>query len=419
MYKPKQKTPNDYPIIVAIDWADQKHDFRIRRGYEIQTLEISSELKIIQVFFDELIEESNGAPIAIVIEKCRSGLMNLMLKIQELDIYAVHPTMASKFAQTFSPSGAKSDPADAQSLMELYLNHHKRLEKLTHSQTQSCLGRLNVKLRDVINERTRLTNQLTAHLKEYYPSALKIVSGSLYADMILEFLQKYPSPQSVLECHQIGLTKFFNKRSSKKELTRSRVQTLRDSVVVVEGDELDCYVFELLEYCKRITELNRSIKAYEVKVHELYKQNKDYQVVTSFPGAGPKMGPRIMAFFGNNRARFSCVEDALKASEIAPVKIQSGKMCIVRRRFLCDRFTQLTFVEFANNSRKSSLWAQEFYKQKKVKGMSHFCILRALAYKWIRIIFRCWKNQTPYDESVYLKALDKRPNSLFKEMVKS
>ena len=126
-----------------------------------------------------------------------------------------------------------------------------------------------------------------------------------------------------------------------------------------------------------------------------------------------------MAFLGNDRNSFNSVEDALRASEIAPVKIESGKMCIVRRRFLCDRFTQLSFVEFANSSRKSSLWAQEFYIQKKAKGMAHFCILRALAYKWIRIIYRCWKSRTPYDESVYIKALNKRPNSLFSKIAKS
>ena len=29
-------------------------------------------------------------------------------------------------------------------------------------------------------------------------------------------------------------------------------------------------------------------------------------------------------------------------------------------------------------------------------------IVRALALKWIRVIFRCWKNHTPYNETLYL-----------------
>jgi len=31
-----------------------------------------------------------------------------------------------------------------------------------------------------------------------------------------------------------------------------------------------------------------------------------------------------------------------------------------------------------------------------------------LAFKWIRILFRCWQTNTPYDESKYLFALEKR-----------
>jgi len=41
-------------------------------------------------------------------------------------------------------------------------------------------------------------------------------------------------------------------------------------------------------------------------------------------------------------------------------------------------------------------------------------VIRALAFKWIRIVFRCWKSNTPYDESTYLKALKKRGSPLLK-----
>ncbi|MBZ5625437.1 MAG: hypothetical protein LAQ69_43090, partial [Acidobacteriia bacterium] len=38
--------------------------------------------------------------------------------------------------------------------------------------------------------------------------------------------------------------------------------------------------------------------------------------------------------------------------------------------------------------------------------------VRALAYKWIRIIFRCWKDNKPYDEQTYLQSLHKRNSPL-------
>jgi hypothetical protein len=31
-------------------------------------------------------------------------------------------------------------------------------------------------------------------------------------------------------------------------------------------------------------------------------------------------------------------------------------------------------------------------------------VIRVLAFKWIRILFRCWKERKPYDEPIYLRA---------------
>ena len=38
--------------------------------------------------------------------------------------------------------------------------------------------------------------------------------------------------------------------------------------------------------------------------------------------------------------------------------------------------------------------------------------MRALAFKWIRILYRCWQARTPYDELIYLGALRRRGSPL-------
>ena len=83
MYNSNPKTPSEYMIIVAIDWADQKHDFRIRRGCNDETKVMSNNLRELKGFFIELIEESQWQQVAVVIENCRSALMNLMQTIQQ------------------------------------------------------------------------------------------------------------------------------------------------------------------------------------------------------------------------------------------------------------------------------------------------------------------------------------------------
>ena len=84
---------------------------------------------------------------------------------------------------------------------------------------------------------------------------------------------------------------------------------------------------------------------------------------------------------------------------------QSGNARWVQRRFACPVFTRQTFTEWAGQSVPKSLWARAYYDQQKEKGLRHHAILRGLAYKWIRIIYRCWQEKTPYDEARYLAAL--------------
>ena len=55
-----------------------------------------------------------------------------------------------------------------------------------------------------------------------------------------------------------------------------------------------------------------------------------------------------------------------------------------------------------------------FYESHRAKGASHNATIRALAFKWIRILFRCWVDRTPYNESRYLAALQKRQSPLLK-----
>src|ERR1700724_2677589 len=74
-----------------------------------------------------------------------------------------------------------------------------------------------------------------------------------------------------------------------------------------------------------------------------------------------------------------------------------------------ENFT--TFHEFAQQSTRFSSWADQFYRRQREKGKPHHSAIRSLAFKWIRIVFACWKTNKPYDESLYINALAKRTSS--------
>jgi transposase len=131
----------------------------------------------------------------------------------------------------------------------------------------------------------------------------------------------------------------------------------------------------------------------------------DYALFDSLPGAGEVMVPRLIAAFGTKRERFSSANQVQSFSGIAPVKEASGRSEWIHMRWACPKFLRQTFHEWAGHSIPHSEWARAYYYQQLAKGNGHHAAVRSLAAKWIRIVYRCWVNRTPYDEQIYLKSL--------------
>ncbi len=91
----------------------------------------------------------------------------------------------------------------------------------------------------------------------------------------------------------------------------------------------------------------------------------------------------------------------------------------VHWRWQCPKFLRQTFVEWAAQTINKSAWAGAYYRQQRAKGSSHHAAVRALAFKWIRILYRCWQDRTPYDESKYLEALRRSGSPLLKHLAKA
>jgi transposase len=155
-----------------------------------------------------------------------------------------------------------------------------------------------------------------------------------------------------------------------------------------------------------------AIESFDAKIAALAQTLPDYPLFRALPGAGPTYAPRLLAAFGEQRERYQSAAQLQKHAGIAPVTERSGKKCWVHWRLQCPRFLRQTFVEWAAESIPRSFWAGAFYHSQRNKGSSHQAALRALAFKWIRILYRCWQTQTAYDESTYLNALKRRGSPL-------
>jgi hypothetical protein len=265
-----------------------------------------------------------------------------------------------------------------------------------------------------VNDLARLTKRLKSVLKEYFPQALAL-AGDLGEELAWDFLAKWPSLETVKEADQKTVKTFYKKHRCRRKTIDERMElisqatTLTTDQAIVKASTM--MVQSIISVLPRLAE---SIRRFEEQIGELYAEHKDREVFDSFPGAGPTLAPRLAVAWGIDRSRYESADALLRFSGIAPVTEASGNTMWVHRSFGRPKFLHQTFFEYARQSIFQSAWAKAFYQERRRMGHGRNDILRKLAFKWTRIMYRCWQDQTPYDETRYLATLEKRGSYLAK-----
>lgn len=404
--------PTHFAAHIGLDWADRKHDFCLQSSdssdFEYGLFEHTPEA--IEAWALSLQARFRNKPVAIFLELKAGPVVYALLKYNFIVLFPIPPKALAKYREAFTQSGAKDDPTDAYLQLDYMTRHPSALKPLVpDNQETRILQRLVEDRRTLVGEKVRLSNRITAALKSYYPQALQWFDD-IDTQIFCDFIKQWPTLKQAKRAHNSTLVKFFKAhRCVRPAVIEKRISALRAAMPLTE-DEGVIIPFERLVQAL-IAQLNQalsSIHDYDLEIARRFRHHGEYEIFESLPGAGPVFGPRLLAAFGSNRERFASADEVNRLYGIAPVLERSGKRAWIHWRYSCPRFVRQTFVEWANQTIRYPFWAKEFYDKKRALGKSHQATLRALAFKWIRIIFSCWKNRRPYDESAYLFALKKR-----------
>jgi hypothetical protein len=154
------------------------------------------------------------------------------------------------------------------------------------------------------------------------------------------------------------------------------------------------------------------IARYEQNIAELFAAHPYRFLLENLPGAGPALAPRLCSALGSDPERWESAQEISTLHGIAPVRRASGKKtgkrASIHFRQACPKFLRQSFHEFAACSIRYCTWAKALYDSQRTRGKGHHAAVRAVAFKWIRIFFACWKNRVPYDPQRYLQALQQR-----------
>jgi transposase len=409
----------NYVAYIGIDWADRKHDIAL---YDCasdtwQESIIKTRPQDLLDWVNQLREQYGEGKIAVAMEQKRGPLLYALCQYENLVLFPINPRTVANYRKAFQPSRAKSDPVDARLLVELIQKHPEKLDRWVAGCPQTRALRQWVESRrKLVGEKVRLTNRITASLKSYFPQVLDWFEDK---DTLVfcAFMEQFPSVIAAQSASPEQLTQFFRShQAGRKSAIARRIQQIqeagppltRDDAIVVPAQTLTHALITMLKV------VLHQLSDFNAKIATLFATLPDADLFSNLPGAGPNLAPRLLVAFGAERNRFSSAQAFMSYVGIAPVKEESGKKRWVHWRWSCPIFLRQTFVEWVNQSRRFSPWAQAFYQQQKRAGKTHQTAIRALAYKWGRILWRCWQDNIPYDEEKYVAALARKKSPLIR-----
>ena len=404
---------------IGIDWADQKHDVVLRSASQPDKIEhrvIEHKPEALMDWIGQLQQRFGGqGQILVCLEQSRGALIYHLMGYELFKLYPVNPLQLARFRETFSPGGAKDDQPDAELLCELLYCHRDRLRAWkADSELTRKLAFFNEGRREAVDQRTRLSNAIKSQLKVYFPLALDLLDQDTSTALAADLLLRWPSLEALQKQLPHKLRKFFYAHNCRRESTMLRrlelvqqAQALTQDAAVIEPA-----AFRIQVLARQLKSLLSDIAHYDQKIAQLFEAHPDRFLFDNLPGAGPVLAPRLLSAWGSDPNRWDSAQEIATLYGIAPVRRasgkRSGKKASVHFRQACPKFLRQSFHEFAGCSIRYCDWAKALYEAQRAQGKGHHVAVRAVAFKWIRVLFACCKQRTPYDPQRYLHALQQR-----------
>lgn len=394
---------------VGLDWAMDKHAVTVKDldSGQRERCQLGNTPEAVELWAGGLAARFGGRPVAVALEQSRGAVISMLSKYAHLLLFPVHPKALADYRKALHPSGAKDDPTDGD-LLEEFLELHGRGLRMWQPDTEATrsLQWLTEERRKFVGDQTRFAQRLRGQLQRYYPQVLQWFD-QIGTPLVLAFLRRWPTLEEVKKAKPATLRRFFQQHNCRQQSKiEERIQAIAsavaatlDAAVILSGRLAVATLVDQLEA------IQTGIAAYDRQIAEITLAHPDNELMDSFPGAGPAMRPRLIAALGTRRDRYLNAAEIQRCSGIAPLIERSGRQYWVHWRWACSKFLRQTFHEWASHSLAFSAWAREYYQAQRDQNKGHHAAVRSLAFKWIRILFRCWKDRTPYDEAKYLQAL--------------
>jgi transposase len=384
---------------VGVDWAAAVHAVCVldAAGKRVAAFTIDHSAAGLVALTARLARLGAAEHMPVGIERPDGRVVDALLEAGH-PVVPVKPNAIKAWRDGEVLSGAKSDAGDAEIIADYLRVRQHRLSLATPYSPQTKALRAVVRTRgDVVETRVATTNQLAALLDLHWPGA-KAVFADIASPIALAFLTRYPTARHARNLTAKQLTAFCAKRGYSGRRTGEQLLARLRAAPAGVTDETLCAavrdaVLALVTVLRAVVtatkDLDRSVTA-------TLGEHPDSEIFTSLPRSGQINAAQMLAEWGDARQAYDGPDAVAALAGATPVTKESGKHRAVHFRWACNKRFRVAVTTFADNSRHASPWAAQVYADARARGHDHPHAIRVLTRAWIRVIWRCWTNRTPY-----------------------
>jgi transposase len=392
-------------LLVGDDWAEDHHDVEVqdetgrRLGKARLPEGIAGIARLHALIGQHVGDDDEPVEVVAGIETERGPWVQALLAAG-YQVYAINPLQVARYRERHGVSGAKSDPGDAHTLADMVRTDRHQLRPVAgDSDLAEAIKVITRAHKTLIWERTRHTLRLRRALLDFFPAAVTAFDDLDAADT-LELLAAAPDPVTAagLDSEQITAALRRARRGGIPAKVAKIQQALRAPQLAQPSVVAGAYAVTVQAQTAILTTFNTQIKLMEQQVGAHFGRHPDGEVYLSQPGLGQILGARVLAEFGDDKARYTDARARKNYAGTSPITRASGKKKIVLARYvhndrLVDALGQQAFAAL-----KASPGARAYYDQQRARGISHRAALRQLGNRLVGILHGCLKTGNPYDE---------------------
>ncbi len=385
----------------GIDWAVEAHEVCVSDEGEVtQRFSVSHDERGIAALASRLAK----LEIARVAIERPDGILVERLLAAGLEVLAIHPNQVKAARPRFAVAHGKSDRFDAYVLAELARTDAHRFRVLVPDGDETkALKALTRAREDLVGVRVELANQLRAQLAAFWPGAL--IFADVDSPISLAFLKRCPSPADAKGLGPKRLAGFLARHRYCGRRTPEELLERMRSAPAGRAEEMETEARRAV-----VLGLVGALGPIVAEISELTSQIRG--ALAAHPDAAlfaPLFRDRktaispatLIAELGDCRERYPTEAAMAADAGMSPVALESGKLRVATFRRACDKRLRVAVATLADSTRHWHPWAREVYLRARSRGQDHPHAIRTLGRAWIRVLWRCWQDRTPYDPALH------------------